>query len=622
MKRYRCLLLWLVVGCLLLGILLSGTPSCTRQVGPAASIGSPEWRESLKRWLDVAYIEEEHSAAFGNVAADVLAPDLYTTYAAIQIMKLAGEDIEDLDGIIQWINSLQAQDGSYRDPGSSVPPAFQMYWAVEALSQLGAAPSNTEAVKSFLRSRQQPSGLFTFEGVSGIDSVEESLDSTYLALEILRAAGLWSSDVVREYDLDLAAGVANAFASAEISGRKGQQTEETSAYVGTALHIVAWVEPQLISDQAREWVQATLSNEVSSSVESVSAATTNDLLDLYETLQIQPAATSLVDLGDYVRNRVLPQMCPSGAVFAAPHALEPMMTLDMVKLAARTGVDYPNVKGLLYVLGTHRISEGWCRFYSFDMSSEATFYALALAKKTGVDGLFDKDKVGTYLTSVLDGTITSDNLGEVYFALRSRDLLGIEVTGPVREALVSQMQDWLQRPISAEGEEAADKINMGEAYILGLMAIQLGLGPEEVPPLPSNVFSDRLLAHPEAMDINGWYRLYVLEKCVAGDEPLPHQDAIIEAVSKLSTDNGGYVASADSLFPDLHSTYVAVTLLRDLGRADLIDEEATAGFVEDSRAQCGFGIAPQSLLTQYGANVDPDFLLTYEGLWLLDNCSP
>lgn len=132
------------------------------------------WRKNLSQYLRLSYIDMKDQSAFGAIGGDVFSPNLYTTYAVVNILDSFSYPIEDSNSIVKWIKSLQDKDGTYYDRGiltSHVSRIEQTYWAISILKKLKSSPSNFQATIQFLKDYELPNGLFKFSDYKGNNNI-------------------------------------------------------------------------------------------------------------------------------------------------------------------------------------------------------------------------------------------------------------------------------------------------------------------------------------------------------------------------------------------------------------------------------------------------------------------
>lgn len=608
------------VTCLVLLSFLFGAISggCGQSPAFDAALGSDAWQQALEKWLTLAYVEDEDEAYFGNVGCGFLSPDLYTTYAAVGIMSTAGREIDDPDETVEWVNSLQTQEGCYRDPNTSAPALFQTYWAAATLRNLGRAPANPEAIKMYVDAQQQENGLFCFSELSTAGSLEEYLGPTLVAIETLRVSGLWRDEM--RLELRSAMQPVCAYATAGLSGEESGLSSDQVSYLTLALLIMEQVDPGVLPAQSEDWVSAALDRVASLYSSPTSVSGINRLLDL--AMAIGGVSETKEEVPPSVRDGISGSLLPEvselcgGFSSGSPSTLEPMLTYELVKLTTRCGMRYQYLQTLVDALAEHRLEDGWCRFASYRPSSEATFRALALARRVGCEDLFDQGKLKNALLASLDQVEASDDPRDVYFAVSAYEFAGGKLPSVIKGDLIS----WTGQRLEALPAGDDDGGCFGEARSLVVLGDKLGWHADETWSQSLGIIAEELNAHMPYLGVDDLYSLYVLDEASTVDQSLPHTEAILGALAALRMDQGLFRCNAESPIPDLDSTCRAVSLMQHLGSGGVTDGGAVADFVETCRMDWGFSIAPADVLAQLGEDAYSDLLLTYEALWLLDCC--
>ncbi|MCR4394390.1 MAG: hypothetical protein NUV31_08490, partial [Dehalococcoidales bacterium] len=177
-----------------------------------------EWGNSVEQLLDACYMEYPDHAGFCDAGSEVLLPDLYTTYAALGILSLCGQEIDEKENIIQWINSLNNGKGGYIDPNNSADDLVQTYWAAASLAFLGSKLSDSEGLMIYIKEHQKSNKFFFYGGDNNSgNSLIHDLPPTFHAIEILRLSGLLSHDIIEEFELNEIVSKINQYVTEQIT---------------------------------------------------------------------------------------------------------------------------------------------------------------------------------------------------------------------------------------------------------------------------------------------------------------------------------------------------------------------------------------------------------------------
>ena len=591
------------------------------------------WQENLTHWLRLAYVENEEWAAFGNVAAEVLVPSLYSTYPVVSILTATGQRVEQPSHIIAWINGLQNDKGAYDDPQNTAPALIETYWAVAALNCLGSSPPDPQAIVRFLSHQQQPNGLFVFHDLDLNETEDSHIAPIHFAIETLRLMGMRPDQVTQMLDLQETAQYLHSYISRQLSSQGPTIRDEKAGYLIGALAALAWIEPSLIPVQAERWLTNRITEAPSLPGDLISVAQINNLLDAAEALNLRQAKEP-ASLAIYLRDKVFPNQSLKGGFGSSPTQIDPMLTYEVVKLTTRVGASfpYPHFDKLLDALETHRIESGWITFFTFEPSVAATFYALALADRIGQRENFASSKLLCYLTAILEqgeepgqatshlSPLDSTHLYNLYYAVRAYRIVEGELPENLRAEVLTQDTQWVATSPPPSGAETEPTVQ-GLAFF-ALLARETGLEPDEASTEKLKMAAETLitpLEKGEILSIQQLYYLYALESILYTGEPLPHREAILQAVFNLRTEQGVFKRVPQVPIPDLDATYLATWLLQHLDGAAQIDHQMIIRFVNDCQQPYGFNYISSELLQSSGSNVELDFKVTYEGLELLDH---
>jgi hypothetical protein len=588
-----------------------------------------EWRERLKQWIRLAYVENEDWAAFSGIGPEWFIPNLGTTYCAVGILLNLGQTVPNRESIVGWINSLRTEEGGYSNPPTpqhfSPPPTFFCtYWAVSTLNMLQAS-LDQQAVLNFLKHQQDENGLFIFSDLP--TSPTDYIVPAYFAIEIL---GL--SDIPREqwtqcFDPRVLQNYLLSYIEDQLSTDPPTLIDDNASSLIAALQTLAKLDFSLVPENGKTWLKEKLSEIPSLPPGLPSVILVNDLLEACGLLKIE-VGEEKEDLQSYLREKIFPQQCPSGGFgYSESYTmLEPMFTFQVVKLTNKLRLSYPRSNQLLSVLGVRYLEGGYIPFVHANTAPDFSFYALSLAHSLGITEEFNSQKLLCYLEVFLEegkgpegGTYSSlGPLYQLYHALHAYCLLTGEISPDLRTKVTQTAQKLTEESSSLEENSY---FTLRDVSFLSLLAKDLAIDLDEV----------SLLKISESLDIIAEYitetekgiilldSLYNLESALYREGEIPSREVIIAEVLGLGSEEGAFKALASAPIPDLLSTYLGLKLLENLGASAEIDWKKTEDFVLSCLCEFGFNYAPESLIAEApNTYLVSDSRSTYQGLKLLE----
>ena len=584
------------------------------------------WIENLQRWIQISYVDYGDYAGFANVDAEIIVPSLYATYPSSHILSILERTLDDTDSIINWIEGLYKESGYYDDQGTDAPLLIETYWALSTISILGGKINHREQIKSFVCKNLADNHDLVLHSKQEDLTHNDIINSTYFSIQILQllkedakhACGMSTIQDILQY-------VRN-YVDNNLTSTAPKINEENAGIIITAIYIISSIDPDIIPDNA-VYRLSNISSQIKYLPEEIiSVPMLNNLLDALDVLGIHNDTLD-TQIKRFLENKIFPKQNIKGG-FGSSVTIEPMMTMEVVKLAARVGIPYPHADILIENILRHRIREGWVNFFLVDPSVDATFYALALTSRLGDMNSFDKDKIVRYLNFIFQhGNLPHRTSGgspsyayfyNLYYAVRAYKLLEGHINSPLRRQLIASITD-ASHSLLASKQDAGMLIHNTVFLALLLKEVNSKLDKDVEQLLQEGIASlHEFLKNPEYVDIRALYYLYALESSMYEHNSLPDKATIVQGVLRLKSPEGVFRRNPKVPVPDIDSTYLALSILNDMGARSEIDPEAVRTFVLACKARYGFNYAPPRLLEKMGADLSPDFKVTYEGWVLLE----
>jgi len=591
-----------------------------------------DWRERLKQWIRLAYVENEDWAAFSSIGPEFLIPNLDTTYCAVGILVNLGRTVPDRESIVRWINSLQTKEGGYSNPPtpqnfSSPPIFFQTYWAVSTLNMLQSSVDE-QAVLNFLKHQQDENGLFIFSDFP--TSPTDYISPAYFAIQILDLSGIPREQWSQCFDPKVLQNYLLSYIGDQFSTNPPTLMEDNASALIVALQTLAKLDFSLVPENGKNWLKEKLSEIPNLPGDLQFVNLINELLKACDLLKIEVGAAK-ADIQAYLREEIFPQQSPSGGFLYSESytMLEPMFTFEDVKLTSKLDLSYPRLNQLLSVLKVHYLEGGYVPFVSANTAPVFSFYALSLADSLGIKKEFNSRKLLCYLETFLEdgeGPERSDfssqdqdigSLYYLYYALRTYCLLKGEISPDLQTKVIQTAQKLIQQSSSSEENSY---LTLRDVSSFSLLAKDSAIDLDEVSHSKISESIDIItenIIEPERgitpLDI-----LYNLESALYPEGEILSREVIVAGVLGLHSEEGGFKSSSSAPIPDLQSTYLGLRLLENLGASAEIDWKKTENFVLSCLSEFGFNYAPESLIAEIpGTYLVPDFHSTYQGLKLL-----
>lgn len=635
----------LIISALLAGCL---SPIAPTPVAPASekwmTLLGEQWIEDVAWFLKINYVETEEVAWFGQYSISALHPNLYTTHQAISLFRNAGESIENPEGIVRWINSIQQEDGSFvcpSDPPEHAPPLFEVYWAVAGLHHLGSSPKHPERIADFVLSLQAEDGGFYLwsEDKHKAGEVGHHVATGY-AVEILLILGHNKA----EEPLRQAA----EFLRQHLDSRLQEQRElepcarkkiEKLENVRILYHLLKLTPDYTLPERyvlvLEEAVELALDEGF------IAESFFWPGLNFAEMInQFMALAEMGVDINlnlDQVRQltvtEVFPRLPEEGAHLFQGIIDPNLLTINhLVKLAKNVGVSYPDLETIICKVNRYRIEGGWLTFVHLGSSIRNTYAALYVASEIGYDQ-FDREKLKNFVLGFMKDD--DGSLAESYYALRSLKLLEER---PDRELIHDFKQRISQRPLDEPVDYRCSReaiyLALDEVACLAWLARELDLDV----PAPVQAKADDILqlVHTELRDspLLGMHILHAiaLTQTIAGKKIFPSEElrGYLEA---LWSPTGGFKGIAhftghspsDSPadipeIPVTVATYMATEIMSILPDTNVVTasrEEKMKSYILQSKTRFGFCYVSPDVHAKYDVSLETTWESTMAALKVL-----
>ena len=603
------------------------------------------WRANLSQYLRLSYIDGSGQSAFGMLTGNVLFPDLYSTYASVgmehTMMYSASLQVEHLDSVAKWVQSLQNDDGGYHGNGASTSGILQTYRALSILKELNSSSSNPSGVLHFLKDHQQHNGFFTFGELGTAENIENRISQTYFAIAILHLLDLDPPQAGNILDLHTLATSLQAYISSSFASPLPKLQDEQAGYLISALYEMSYVNRGLVPAEARTWMLDKLQEVDTLSYAVQNVALANNLIEALTALGVDLGG-HLNAVDTYLQQTVLPQQNATGgfgfgAEAVAAAFMEPMVTYEVVKLCSTSSaVHYPHADTLRATLNVHRVTDGWIQFINFDPSTEATYYALALAKQNGDMNNYSTPRLAAYLAAAIEevGTFAANieqdgvrhvdpneirtRLRTLLYTVKAYDLLKGHLPARLRAHLITTATTLIHDfPFGGTDD---DSLWNGAAALSSFVSLfnEMGIWPSDNFGLLDKMetIGNQLaqsVKNNKTLPITAVHDFFVLN-IVLRFYRLPGAEQnltiVVNALDALSASNG-FRRSLQLAAPDVDATYMGLQVDSTTGQVT-VDVEKTMQFILASQDYYGFNYTPEK------TNSASDLRATYEGLWILN----
>jgi len=585
-----------------------------------------EWVADLSQMLDLCYVEESEIAGFSQMEATrLMAPTLYSTWSVMGIVKDLGQEVEDPVQIADWVNSLRDDRGFYHDPLDHMQSTEETLFAISVLTNLGIEPEDVDSTVSYLLSLQDDDGLFRhdhdLEKGAPLSKTRERKISygTYWVVETLCLLNRSNEKALEKTKLTLIEEINSKLPEGEPFPAVW---EDEVGKIIAAISILAKLDSSLVTETARNFIAESLKNASSLPDHLILGVNRiNNLLEIGELLKLPEANLESIrkDIEGYLTEKIFPLQGSRGG-FEFGGSIEPAMTFFVVHLTSKLYLEYPYKELLLDEVERYRVDGGWVTFYSLELEEKSPyiFWTLEVANAIGYTN-YNHDKIATYLRKELN----NPDLGIWYMyytvlALKSLNgsLSRKEIS--IAEESAIKLAAWLPDDLSSSP-------HFSDYPLFVLLMAEIGSElPEELDFKMKQIAEQAMTAMIEKEVSDGPVMLYYIWKMQGNDGEVLSRETALDLLDSFYTDYGGYLVSDDSWIPaddlkrpGVHATLYAVRLLTDMGES-LPDKQKTLDFVMSSKYEYGFDIAPIAIV---GGRSWPDILSTYVALTVLKDLS-
>jgi len=567
-----------------------------------------QWIQQLNQYLALSYTENNDKAAFSAINSNDLSPGFYSTCNIITILKSVGMKIENQNQIISYLNSTMNKQGAYVDPTESttyINPVDETREAIEIINELGGKPEDVDSTVNYLLSLEYKDGTFLVEPETQLSVMENTqlnriVNGTYSVVDSLIMLGRQNQIPQETKDV-----LVSAVVSALPEGNPFPSLTDSNTWsVITAIQLLTKIDPSLVPERAKELISYALNEVINIPPDSyIFTSSVNLLLDSAQSLNLAEAndkniLTGLrVDLND----KIFPLQNPSGG-FGPSEIVEPLTTSDVVILANRLGVKYPNLNKLLSNIEEHRVDDGWTEFFEYTINNSnylSTYYAIEIAKFSGYAG-YDKKNVEKFLAGCFTASITGSNavdIGDVYDAVMALKAMDNNLTqqesSDAKEICLELATNLLTAPQTNVGTDFA--------YILPIskeVGFDLPEDIQKVIPQLAGDFEEDLLDGQRTLVpyylLRLWESLDENNTIITKDEAAQYLGNLYDEASGAYNTLALLNPQEPNTFtphPEMFQTYSALEILSDIGES-IPDENKTVEFVMSSKQEFGFSRAP------------------------------
>lgn len=267
------------------------------------------WKANLSQYLRLSYIDNGDESAFGWLGGDIFLPNLYSTYATVNILDNLSYPIEDPGSIIKWIQSLQDKNGVFYDKSTLAQPIEQTYWAISIFKKLNFSPPNPQNLLQFLKRYQQSSGLFIFGNIAVKSSIESGISQTYFVVSILRLLNMQPESARKIFNLKTLAETLQIYIKNHLSPTIKLDSIE-SGYLISAIYELSYININLVPVEAYEWLSSKIPEIDTLSYGVQYIALINNLFEALDSLKITPQDIERVNT--YLKQKVFPNQNANG----------------------------------------------------------------------------------------------------------------------------------------------------------------------------------------------------------------------------------------------------------------------------------------------------------------------
>lgn len=565
-----------------------------------------EWVQNINKYLSASYVEENDRAAFAWITSKDMLPSLYTTFSIVKILKAIGVEIENRDQIAGFINSLKNPNGAYFDSFSTGHRSNETGEALTVLTELGIQPENVNETVKYLLSLEYKDGTFLVSqnGITAWDNTKEQRIDNGTGVVIHCLSMLGQTEKIPERAINIIAD----YVSLKL-GESNQLHGDDMRLIG-AIRQITQIDPDLVTGRAREFISYQIKRipEVTDLLYPSKALL---LLDIASSLGISEAEDDsiLENMRSYLNKYIFPMQNLSGG-FGPSNTIDPMTTGEVVMLAERLGMEYPNSDKLMLNINNHWVGDGWTRFLIHtinNVSVMTTYYAIEIANFSGF--AYDTSKVKRFLDYCLAGIPPKDGdkirLQEIYYAVKALVAMNGELNVEEKRNAAELCLQFSMNLLN----ESREDIDNSFAYILPISKIvDFQLSDEILSKISkcAESFKKELLNLDKTLTPR---YLQMLWESLEENSTVITKDEILKLLDSLyNADSGTYMIPALTGYPitpeesktwipeyALHSevfqTYSAMELLFDVSE-NLPDKVKTINFVISCKQPYGFSRAP------------------------------
>lgn len=591
------------------------------------------WRNNLTQYLDLCYLTNGKEAAFGALSADIFKPDFYSTYAAVGILKSLSEKIDNPEKVAEWIKTLKIDSPIYDGYRVNFFDIMRFYEEVIVLKNLNGALPNKDLVLKFFGKYEKKDGTFAFGGPQP-DDLKGRISQTYFVISVIKTLGVDSDTAKKFLDLSALSDTLRSYISKHVNNTSLKDVNK-SGYLISAIYELSYVDKKQMPRDASVWLEQ--------SVQSISSLPYGFLYvaligNLAEAVKAMNADIEIdKQIGKYLKEKVIPEQNLSGGFGLQgrnSNFLEPMLTYKIAKLFEISSMRYPDSDKMLETLKIHRISKGWIKFYTFDPSVQATYFAVRPAKENGVLKRYSKSALKVFLDGKVRSITDALSQREISSGITRPDAPDVIVSKLKTLYYVSATYKSLGLPspktrIMKAGmtllDELPENLNSDSKLLLNskslsyfiLTSDRLNCWPEK-PSLITKIETvsaelAKSVQKEKFENIDNLYNLFVLNTVVSfykSREANANTRVIDKVLSDLSVPDG-FKRSPGIDTADMDSNFIGLQIKSRGGYLNDVNKERMIKFVMDSMESYGFNYAPNS------SSSSPDLKSTYEALWIL-----
>lgn len=582
---------------------------------------SEVWLNGTREWLRACRVTQSDRVAYAERTHQFVdqEPDLYTTVWFAQYVSLLPLSMSETQKqhIVQWIDTLRQEDGSYRDPASRFPPLYVTLLAVLAHQSLIRNSGELASLTHYLSSLKRWDGLFLAELSDTTESHEQmkkaSLAATHLALQLYDLIDIEPSHnkELRERLIKLSSDRSRfGVTSAESILKDG-------GLVLDALRMLAvppgsLPELRMLREWSQHWIRQLISNDFAGDI--LTMTQLDRMLAIGRYLGVDIPRLDVV-----IRNLKRIQL-PNGGFGATPGSprLEPQATSLAIKLFRHAEQTYPRQHELVRTLEAHWVEKGWRQVINRPPDPRATYFATGISRALGFplpqQGLLQYIQAG-YEES-FGNADQRQQIRLLYYLARVEQLLGEEA------GVISRFQD----PVKQAVEGFINGTIPYDIETLALVTVMSKLGNIKL----SSAFSSNICryiqehqkqdggfgAEGDLSNVQStFYALTIakhLNSCAVDLAPA------LSWLQALQVEDGGFKRTTRYPFSDMDSTFFAMMGLSMHGKFPVRPHGVRSFIMRSLHEPFGIGFIPADSpwMSQF-SGTPTNLKLTYEALAVL-----